>query len=108
MLALISPVERDSSQFLSATSQAANQNAWIDAMKKIMEEDDKYSKLELVEVAYGDDEPQKSTDQTAALLEKYPDLKVICAPTTVGIAAAAKYLQGQWICLQTDRSWTSI
>ena len=26
-------------------------------------------------------------------LEKYPDLKVICAPTTVGIAAAAKYLQ---------------
>ena len=54
---------------LSATSQAANQNAWIDAMKKIMEEDDKYSKLELVEVAYGDDEPQKSTDQTAALLE---------------------------------------
>ena len=78
---------------LSATSQAANQNAWIDAMKTIMESDEKYSKLELVEVAYGDDEPQKSTDQTAALLEKYPDLKVICAPTTVGIAAAAKYLQ---------------
>lgn len=78
---------------LSATSQAANQNAWIDAMKKIMEEDDKYGKLELVEVAYGDDEPQKSTDQTAALLQNYPDLKVICAPTTVGIAAAAKYLQ---------------
>ena len=78
---------------LSATSQAANQNAWIDAMKTIMEGDEKYSGLELVEVAYGDDEPQKSTDQTAALLEKYPDLKVICAPTTVGIAAAAKYLQ---------------
>lgn len=77
---------------LSATSQAANQNAWIDAMKTIME-DDAYSGLELVEVAYGDDEPQKSTDQTAALVEKYPDLKVICAPTTVGIAAAAKYLQ---------------
>ena len=78
---------------LSATSQAANQNAWIDAMKSIAESDEKYSALELVEVAYGDDEPQKSTDQTAALLEKYPDLKVICAPTTVGIAAAAKYLQ---------------
>ena len=78
---------------LSATSQAANQNAWIDAMKSIMESDDKYSGLELVEVAYGDDEPQKSTDQTAALIQNYPDLKVICAPTTVGIAAAAKYLQ---------------
>ena len=78
---------------LSATSQSANQNAWIDAMKSIMEGDEKYSKLELVEVAYGDDEPQKSTDQTAALLQNYKDLKVICAPTTVGIAAAAKYLQ---------------
>ena len=78
---------------LSATSQASNQNAWIDAMKTIAEGDEKYANLELVEVAYGDDEPQKSTDQTAALLEKYPDLKVICAPTTVGIAAAAKYLQ---------------
>ena len=80
---------------LSATSQSANQNAWIDAMKSIMEGDEKYSKLELVEVAYGDDEPQKSTDQTAALLQNYPDLKVICAPTTVGINAAAKVLQDE-------------
>ena len=80
---------------VSATSQAANQNAWIDSMKSIMESDSKYSKLELVEVAYGDDEPQKSTDVTQALLTNYPDLKVICAPTTVGIAAAAKVLQDQ-------------
>ncbi|WP_130837031.1 rhamnose ABC transporter substrate-binding protein [Lachnoclostridium sp. Marseille-P6806] len=80
---------------LSATSQATNQNAWIDAMKTIAENDDKYSGLELVEVAYGDDEPQKSTDQTQALLQNYPELKVICAPTTVGISAAAKVLQDQ-------------
>ena len=78
---------------LSATSQAANQNAWIAAMEEVVASDDTYSKLELVEVAYGDDEPQKSTDQTLALMENYPDLKVICAPTTVGIAAAAKVLQ---------------
>jgi len=80
---------------LSATSQAANQNAWIDAMKTIMKNNAKYSKLNLVEVAYGDDENQKSTDQTQALLSKYPNLKVICAPTTVGISAAAKVLQDQ-------------
>lgn len=80
---------------LSATSQATNQNAWIDAMKAAQEADAKYSGLELVEVAYGDDEPQKSTDQTQALLQNYPDLKVIVAPTTVGIAAAAKVLQDQ-------------
>ena len=80
---------------LSATSQATNQNSWIEAMKSIQESDSKYAGLELVEVAYGDDEPQKSTDQAQALLSKYPDLKVICAPTTVGIAAAAKVLQDQ-------------
>ncbi|MBQ7699532.1 MAG: substrate-binding domain-containing protein [Clostridia bacterium] len=79
---------------LSATSQATNQNAWIDAMKAIAAADSaKYGKLNLVEVAYGDDELQKSTDQTQALLSKYPDLKVICAPTTVGIMAAGKVLQ---------------
>ncbi len=80
---------------LSATSQATNQNAWIDSMKSIAESDEKYANLNLVEVAYGDDEPMKSTEQTQALLSKYPDLKVICAPTTVGIAAAAKVLQDQ-------------
>ncbi|GEM_PF-71066 len=80
---------------LSATSQATNQNAWIDAMKEIAESDDKYADLKLDEIAYGDDEAQKSTDQTQALLTKYPDLKVICSPTTVGIAAAAKVLQDQ-------------
>lgn len=58
-------------------------------------EDPKYKDLKLVEVAYGDDEYQKSVDQTQALLQKYPDLKVICTPTTVGIMAAAKVLQDQ-------------
>ena len=77
---------------LSATSQASNQNAWIAAMKEVMEGED-YAGLELVEVAYGDDEYQKSVDQTQALLTNYPDLKVICAPTTVGIMAAAGVLQ---------------
>lgn len=79
---------------LSATSQATNQNAWIDAMKVVME-DDAYAGLELVEVAYGDDEYQKSVDQTQALLQNYPDLECICAPTTVGIMAAAKVLQDE-------------
>ncbi len=76
---------------LSATSQASNQNAWIAAMKEVMTQD-KYKGLELVEIAYGDDEYQKSVDQTQALLTNYPDLKVICAPTTVGIMAAAGVL----------------
>jgi rhamnose transport system substrate-binding protein len=81
---------------LSATSQATNQNAWIEAMKTVME-DSQYAGIELVDVVYGDDEYQKSVDQTLALLSKYPDLKGICAPTTVGIMAAAKVLQDQGV-----------
>lgn len=86
---------------LSATSIATNQNAWIDAMKEILK-DDKYANMTLVEVAYGDDEQQKSVDETKALLQNYPNLKLINAPTTVGIAAASKVitdegLQGQVI-----------
>lgn len=79
---------------LSATSQASNQNAWIASMRTILE-DEKYADMELVEVAYGDDEYQKSVDQTQALLKNFPDLKVICAPTTVGIMAAGKVLKDE-------------
>ncbi len=73
---------------LSASSTSSNQNEWIDSMKSMMK-DDKYKNLQLVEIAYGDDAYQKSYDQTKALLKKYPDLKVICSPTTVGMRAAA-------------------
>lgn len=77
---------------LSAASTATNQNAWIDSMKAVME-DDAYAGLELVGVYYGDDEYQKSVDQTDAILSENPDVKVICAPTTVGIMAAAKVVE---------------
>jgi rhamnose transport system substrate-binding protein len=76
---------------LSATSQAANQNLWIEKMKKVLE-DSKYANLELVKVAYGDDIRDKSVSETEGLLQAYPDLKCIVAPTTVGIAAAGKVL----------------
>ena len=74
---------------LSATSTAPNQNAWIEVMKQELEKPE-YSKLELVEVVYGDDDDTKSYNEAQALFTKYPDLKVIIAPTTVGIAASAR------------------
>lgn len=79
---------------LSATSIATNQNAWIDAMKVILE-DEKYANLNLVEISYGDDMYQMSVDKTQALLQNYPDLKLINAPTTVGINAAAKVIDDE-------------
>ncbi|MEA4945070.1 MAG: rhamnose ABC transporter substrate-binding protein [Propionicimonas sp.] len=75
---------------LSATANATNQNAWIELMKTELTAS--HPNIKLVEVAYGDDQDQKSFDETQALLQKYPDLKVIVAPTTVGIAAAARYI----------------
>jgi rhamnose transport system substrate-binding protein len=77
---------------LSATATATNQNAWIKDMETALK-DPKFSKLKLVETVYGDDNPQTSTTQAQGLLQKYTDLKVIVAPTTVGILAAAKVVK---------------
>lgn len=78
---------------LSATAQATNQNLWIDWMKKeIAENPDKYKATPLIKVAYGDDDPTKSTNETTALLTD-AKVKVIIAPTTVGMLAAGKVLQ---------------
>ena len=83
---------------LSATPDAANQNAWIEAMKKTMATDAKYKDLKLVDVVYGDDQSEKSYNAALALVDKYPNLKVIMAPTTVGIASAAKAMQDEKLC----------
>jgi rhamnose transport system substrate-binding protein len=76
---------------LSATANATNQNAWIDVMKETLK-DPKYKDMKLVKVAYGDDDDQKSFQETQGLLQAYPNLKGIISPTTVGVAAAARYL----------------
>lgn len=79
---------------LSATANAANQNAWIAVMEDELASNPDYADLELVATAYGDDEDEKSFAETQGLLQSHPDLKVIVAPTTVGILAAARYVQG--------------
>jgi rhamnose transport system substrate-binding protein len=77
---------------LSATPNATNQNTWIKFMKDELTKPE-YSKLKLVKTAYGNDDDQKSFEETQGLLQAYPNLKGIISPTTVGIAAAARYLQ---------------
>ena len=59
-------------------------------MKTVLAGDAKYAGLKLVDTVYGDDDPQKSTTQAQGLLQAHPNLKVIVAPTTVGILAAAQ------------------
>jgi len=76
---------------LSATPNATNQNAWIEVMKTELAKPEN-AKLKLVKIAYGNDDDQKSFQEAQGLLQSYPNLKVIVSPTTVGIAAASRYV----------------
>jgi rhamnose transport system substrate-binding protein len=77
---------------LSASPDAANQNAWIKAYNDALAADAKYSKIQIVDTVYGNDQSEESYNQALALIDKYPDLKLIMSPTSVGIVAAAKAL----------------
>lgn len=72
---------------LSATATSTNQNTWIAEMKKALPT---YPGLDIVATAYGDDLSDKSYRETQGLLQTHPDVKVIVAPTSVGIVAAAQ------------------
>lgn len=89
----------DGGQFaiLSATPEAANQNAWISAMEEVIA-GDAYASLELVDTVYGNDVFEDSVDQALALVDQYPDLELIMAPTTVGIVAAAQAMTQEGLC----------
>jgi rhamnose transport system substrate-binding protein len=78
---------------LSATQNATNQNTWIGFMTDELKKPE-YKNMKLVTVAYGDDNDQKSFQETQGLLKAYPNLKGIISPTSVGIAAAARYISG--------------
>lgn len=73
---------------LSAAATAANQNTWIEAMKKQLAA--KYPAMSLVGVYYGDDDATKSAQQFNQILTEHPDVAGIISPTTVGILAAAQ------------------
>jgi rhamnose transport system substrate-binding protein len=77
---------------LSAAQTASNQNTWIGYMQDELRT--KYPNIQLVKIAYGNDDAQTSAQQTQGLLASYPNLKGIISPTTVGILAAAQYLDG--------------
>ena len=77
---------------LSTTPDATNQNVWIDYMKTELAA--KYPNVKVVATAYGLDKPEESTTETQGLIQKNPTIKVIVAPTSVGIVAAAKYVTG--------------
>ncbi|UWQ19832.1 rhamnose ABC transporter substrate-binding protein (plasmid) [Jannaschia sp. M317] len=72
---------------LSATTTSTNQNIWIDEMTKVL---GNYPGINVVGTVYGDDLADKSYREAQGLMQSYPDLDAIIAPTSVGIVAAAQ------------------
>jgi rhamnose transport system substrate-binding protein len=72
---------------LSATTTSTNQNIWIGEMKKQMKD---FPGLNLVTTVYGDDLSDKSYREAQGILTSHPEVKVIVAPTTVGVLAASQ------------------
>ena len=79
---------------LSATTSATDQNYWIKGMKEELK-DPKYAKMQLVDLVYGDDQPEKARKEAEGLLTRHPDLRAILAPTSVGLEQAAKAVQAR-------------
>lgn len=79
---------------MSTTNQANNQNIWIDEMRDILEAGT-YPGLMLVDIVYGEDDYQKSYQKTKYLIQKYPELAVIIAPTAAGMPGVAEYITQQ-------------
>ena len=88
---------------LSATPDAANQNAWIAAMKEALKED-KYANLSLVDTVYGDDQSEGSYNRALERGDKYHDLGLSMVPTTVGMQGTSKALQDEALCSQVQVS----
>jgi len=75
---------------LSASATATNQNIWIDEMTKVMGD---YPGIDVVSTVYGDDLADKSYREAQGLMQSFPDLDAIIAPTSVGIVAAAQAVE---------------
>ena len=73
---------------MSTTNQAHNQNTWIAGMRALMEARE-YPGLTLVNIVYGEDDYQITYEKTQVLIDTYPELAVIIAPTAAGIPAVA-------------------
>jgi len=79
---------------LSTTPQATNQNLWIEWLQReISDYPEQYSSIQLMEIVFGNDVADKSKERTHYLLNTYPELDVIIAPTAVGMLSAGTVIE---------------
>jgi rhamnose transport system permease protein len=70
---------------------AANQNAWIDFIKKRVAE--KYPQLKLATIRPSDDDRDKAFAETQTIMKVYPNVKLIIAISAPAVPGAAEAVQ---------------
>lgn len=73
---------------ITGSMTAANQNAWIDAIKQVIAS--KYPEMKLVDVRPSEVDPELAYRVTRDLLKAYPDLKGVWAITSMALPQAAR------------------
>ena len=76
---------------IASSATSPNETAWIEGMRAELAEPG-YENVELVEVAYGQDE-QASFDTATALMQRYPDLAGIIGTNSFALSATARAVQ---------------
>jgi rhamnose transport system permease protein len=76
---------------ITGALSAANQNLWIDAIKKRMAS--KYSGLKLLTVRPSDDDRDKAFSETQVILKAFPTAKLIMAIAAPAVPGAAEAVQ---------------
>jgi rhamnose transport system substrate-binding protein len=82
---------------LGATPEDATSNLWIASIKATLAEP-QYKGMTLVKVAYGNNDPAISAQQTEALLQAYPNLAGIISTAGNGTPALARVLSSEHKC----------
>lgn len=77
---------------ISATTDSPFQNGQIAIYEEMLATAD-YANLNMLEIRYGNDEPEKSLTESQAAIQKYPNLKGLIAPTTVAYVAACQAVE---------------
>ena len=78
---------------ISGAANSPNQNAWVAVMTKALKTDPTYSHLDLVKIAYGNDDPQTATTKAQGLLQQYPHLSGFLLPSSVAMVSTAQVLE---------------
>ncbi|MDQ1629508.1 MAG: rhamnose transport system substrate-binding protein [Actinomycetota bacterium] len=80
--------------FLVGSPTQANQNIWLDVMKKELAKPENKD-ITVVKTVYGEGQDQKATQEIQSLLQQYPDIAGMIAPDAANMPVAARILKAK-------------